>query len=38
MEQLAEPRGTRWALGLEYDGNGFCGWQRQLDQDSVQGV
>ncbi|MHB8980423.1 MAG: tRNA pseudouridine(38-40) synthase TruA [Acidithiobacillus ferrooxidans] len=38
MEQFAEPRGTRWALGLEYDGNGFCGWQRQLDQDSVQGV
>ncbi len=37
--ELAVPRsGTRWALGLEYDGNGFCGWQRQLDQESVQGV
>ncbi len=30
--------GTRWALGLEYDGHGFCGWQRQSDQESVQGV
>ena len=30
--------GTRWALGLEYDGNGFCGWQRQPGRDSVQEV
>lgn len=28
--------GIRWALGVEYDGNGFCGWQRQLGQASVQ--
>ncbi|AZG36813.1 MAG: tRNA pseudouridine(38-40) synthase TruA [Shewanella psychromarinicola] len=26
----------RVALGIEYDGSGFCGWQRQLDVDSVQ--
>ena len=26
----------RVALGVEYDGSGFCGWQRQLDVDSVQ--
>ncbi|MGK0409084.1 MAG: tRNA pseudouridine38-40 synthase [Shewanella psychromarinicola] len=26
----------RVALGIEYDGSVFCGWQRQLDVDSVQ--
>ncbi|MBB1363590.1 tRNA pseudouridine(38-40) synthase TruA [Shewanella sp. SR44-4] len=26
----------RVALGVEYDGSGFCGWQRQLEVDSVQ--
>ena len=26
----------RWALGLEYRGTSFCGWQRQMDQPSVQ--
>lgn len=32
-----DPRpGIRWALGIEYDGNGFCGWQRQCGQPSVQ--
>ncbi|AEM48314.1 tRNA pseudouridine synthase A [Acidithiobacillus ferrivorans SS3] len=38
MESIVPMSGTRWALGLEYDGHGFCGWQRQLDQESVQGV
>ncbi|KFZ36746.1 tRNA pseudouridine synthase A [Shewanella mangrovi] len=27
----------RIALGVEYDGNGFYGWQRQAEVDSVQG-
>lgn len=27
-----------YALGLEYDGSGFHGWQRQADQASVQGA
>jgi tRNA pseudouridine38-40 synthase len=27
---------TRWKLTLEYDGSGFCGWQRQDGQPSVQ--
>ena len=26
----------RWALGVEYDGSGFVGWQRQKDGPSVQ--
>jgi len=26
----------RWALGLEYRGTAFCGWQRQSAQPSVQ--
>ena len=26
----------RWALGLEYRGTAFCGWQRQVEQPSVQ--
>lgn len=26
----------RWALGVEYDGNAFVGWQRQKDGPSVQ--
>ncbi len=26
----------RYALGLEYDGAGFCGWQRQTHSPSVQ--
>ncbi len=26
----------RWALGLEYLGSEYCGWQRQSDQPSVQ--
>jgi len=27
---------TRWKLRIEYDGSGFCGWQRQADAPSVQ--
>lgn len=26
----------RWALGIEYDGSAFCGWQRQRHAVSVQ--
>ncbi|MBB1270336.1 tRNA pseudouridine(38-40) synthase TruA [Shewanella sp. SR44-3] len=26
----------RVALGIEYDGSDFCGWQRQIEVDSVQ--
>jgi len=26
----------RYALGIEYDGTGFCGWQRQSHASSVQ--
>lgn len=26
----------RWALGLEYDGRGFCGWQSQPGECAVQ--
>lgn len=29
---------TRWKLTLEYDGSGFCGWQRQHHDLSVQQV
>lgn len=29
---------TRWKLTLEYDGGGFCGWQRQTHDLSVQQV
>lgn len=29
---------TRWKLILEYDGTGFCGWQRQSHDVSVQQV
>lgn len=31
-------RGSRWrlAIGLEYDGTGYCGWQRQAHARSVQ--
>ena len=28
---------TRYAAGVEYDGRGFCGWQRQQDLRTVQG-
>ena len=28
----------RIALSLQYDGSGFCGWQRQKEGLSVQGV
>ncbi|MDD2324805.1 MAG: tRNA pseudouridine(38-40) synthase TruA [Alphaproteobacteria bacterium] len=27
---------TRWKLVIEYDGSGFCGWQRQASVPSVQ--
>lgn len=26
----------RYALALEYDGSGYCGWQRQINSPSVQ--
>jgi tRNA pseudouridine38-40 synthase len=26
----------RWALGVEYRGSAYCGWQRQTEQPSVQ--
>ncbi|NND45879.1 MAG: tRNA pseudouridine(38-40) synthase TruA [Xanthomonadales bacterium] len=26
----------RYAIGIEYDGSGFCGWQAQRDDPSVQ--
>lgn len=29
---------TRWKLTIEYDGTGFCGWQRQTHDLSVQQV
>jgi tRNA pseudouridine38-40 synthase len=29
---------TRWKLTIEYDGSGFCGWQRQINGVTVQGV
>jgi tRNA pseudouridine38-40 synthase len=29
---------TRWKLTIEYDGTGFCGWQRQTHDISVQHV
>lgn len=32
----ASPCIQRWALGVEYDGSGFLGWQRQKDGRSVQ--
>lgn len=28
----------RLALGIEYDGSAYCGWQRQRQGESVQGV
>ena len=27
---------VRWALGIEYDGTDYHGWQKQLSQVSVQ--
>ena len=34
--ELPQRDTQRWALGLEYRGTSFCGWQRQMDQPSVQ--
>lgn len=34
--QSTEPATCRYALGIEYDGSHFCGWQSQLSGDSVQ--
>jgi tRNA pseudouridine38-40 synthase len=36
MNNLREGHKTRMVLGLEYDGSGFCGWQWQRNQRSVQ--
>ena len=30
------PPADSYALGVEYDGGGYCGWQRQRDAPSVQ--
>ena len=35
---MTQPRVTRWALLLEYDGTPFTGWQRQRSGVSVQTV
>jgi tRNA pseudouridine38-40 synthase len=32
------PGAQRIAIGLEYDGSGFCGWQRQEQAASIQGA
>lgn len=32
----AVPDAQRWALGLDYLGGAYCGWQRQAHQRSVQ--
>ncbi|MFA6280142.1 MAG: tRNA pseudouridine(38-40) synthase TruA [Bdellovibrionales bacterium] len=29
---------TRWKITVEYDGAGFCGWQRQTEDVTVQAV
>ncbi|TAG79830.1 MAG: tRNA pseudouridine(38-40) synthase TruA [Betaproteobacteria bacterium] len=34
MDRDREPQ--RWALGLDYFGAAYCGWQRQVGQPSVQ--
>lgn len=34
MSDVREPQ--RWALGLDYFGGAYCGWQRQVGQPSVQ--
>lgn len=38
--RLSEPprSQTRWAFGVEYDGSGYVGWQRQKDGCSVQAI
>lgn len=35
-ELLTAPAAGRIALGIEYDGSAYCGWQRQNDAASVQ--
>ncbi len=36
MADTSQRHIQRWALGLEYRGTAFCGWQRQVEQPSVQ--
>ena len=36
MSEEAGPGAARIALGLEYDGSAFCGWQTQPDKCAVQ--
>jgi tRNA pseudouridine38-40 synthase len=33
---VTEHKPQRWALGLDYFGGAYCGWQRQVGQPSVQ--
>jgi tRNA pseudouridine38-40 synthase len=33
---VTEHKPQRWALGLDYFGGSYCGWQRQVGQPSVQ--
>ncbi|MFI0489562.1 MAG: tRNA pseudouridine(38-40) synthase TruA [Yersinia sp. (in: enterobacteria)] len=36
QQETVEPAGLKIALGIEYDGSRYFGWQRQLDVVSVQ--
>tara|TARA_Y100001968_G_C19393354_1_gene736852 strand:+ start:769 stop:1644 length:876 start_codon:yes stop_codon:yes gene_type:complete len=38
LSGISHPLGKRIGLSLQYDGSSFCGWQRQKEALSVQGV